>query len=110
MKNLKRYILEAFRLRDDTKVKQSTYEKPEENKSFTEKDVIDYVKRVGAYDKTWSTQEDKMRAWHEGRRKQNIKACSDKKLKLNYAICVYFNYDEQAKQLRAEIDARGITY
>lgn len=109
MKNLKQYINEAFRLRDDTKIVKQKDDEPQE-KSFTKEDVLDYVRHHGIFDKTWSTQEAKMEAWHEGRRKQNITACSDKKLKLNYAICVARHYDEQAELLRREIDARGLTF
>lgn len=55
-----------------------------------------------------SKQEEKMDAWHNGERKQNVANCSDAKLKMNYEICVQKGYDKEAAQLKAEAAKRGI--
>ena len=34
------------------------------------------------------TQMEKMEQWHKGLRRQNVKACSDEKLKIYYNICL----------------------
>lgn len=57
------------------------------------------------------TQQDayqKMQDWHDGKRKQNVGACSDAKLKMNYKVCVELGFDKEAEELKAEADKRGI--
>ena len=51
----------------------------------------------------------KMTAWHNGERKQNIKACSDAKLLAYYNICNEMGYTDQSAQLLDEIEARHLT-
>lgn len=53
-------------------------------------------------------QEQKMDAWHRGTRKQNVGACSDSKLKMNYDICVRKGYVLEANQLFNEAKKRGL--
>lgn len=53
--------------------------------------------------------EEKMLAWHEGRRKQNLSNCSDAKLKMNYKICKSHNYEKEIELLQQEANKRGIT-
>ena len=52
---------------------------------------------------------DKMKAWHEGTRKQNIGAMSDAKLKMNYAVCKELGFDKEVDILKAEADKRELT-
>ena len=52
--------------------------------------------------------EEKMDKWHEGKRKQNVKACSTDKLIMNLGICKRKGYDSEAQQLQDELDSRGI--
>lgn len=52
--------------------------------------------------------ESKMDKWHEGKRKQNVKACSTDKLIMNLGICKRKGYDAEAQQLQDELDSRGI--
>lgn len=58
---------------------------------------------------TKSAAYDKMTAWHNGTRKQNVGALSDAKLKLNYDVCVELGYDAECEILKAEATKRGIT-
>ena len=58
--------------------------------------------------KTIKGGQEKMDAWHNGTRKQNVKNCSDDKLKAYYKICVDSGYDEEAEKLRREADSRGL--
>lgn len=58
--------------------------------------------------KTIKGGQEKMDAWHNGTRKQNVKSCSDDKLKAYYKICVDSGYDEEAEKLRSEADSRGL--
>ena len=52
---------------------------------------------------------DKMKAWHEGTRKQNVGAMSDAKLKMNYAVCKELGFDKEVDILKAEADKRELT-
>lgn len=52
--------------------------------------------------------ESKMDKWHEGKRKQNVKACSTDKLIMNLRICKRKGYDSEAQQIQDELDSRGI--
>ena len=56
-----------------------------------------------------SEAETKMTAWHNGERKQNVKACSDAKLKAYYKVCKNLGYEDEANKLKAEADSRGMT-
>lgn len=58
---------------------------------------------------TQSIAYDKMKAWHEGTRKQNLKACSDAKLKMNYKVCKELGYDEEMKKIEDEAKSRNLT-
>lgn len=58
--------------------------------------------------KTVKDGQEKMNAWHNGERNQNVKRYSDDKLKTYYKICVDSGYDEEAEKLRAEANSRGL--
>lgn len=51
---------------------------------------------------------EKMDAWHNGERDENIKACGTDKLKKYKAICQAKGYDAEVAALQAEIDKRGL--
>ena len=51
---------------------------------------------------------DKMKAWHEGTRKQNLANCSDAKLKMNYKVCKELGYDAEMKKIEDEAKKRNI--
>lgn len=51
---------------------------------------------------------DKMKAWHEGTRKQNLSNCSDAKLKMNYKVCKELGYDKEMREIEAEAKKRDI--
>lgn len=51
---------------------------------------------------------DKMKAWHEGTRKQNLANCSDAKLKMNYKVCKELGYEKEMNQIKAEAEKRDI--
>jgi hypothetical protein len=52
------------------------------------------------------TSEEKMDRWHNGKRKENIKACSDEKLAEYLKICRKKGYTEEIKLINAERKAR----
>lgn len=52
------------------------------------------------------TPEEKMDRWHNGTRKENIKACDIDKLKEYRKICRAKGYTEEVKQINAEINRR----
>lgn len=52
--------------------------------------------------------EKKMFQWHHGLRGQNVKACSDDKLKMNYKICKRMGYEEEMKAIKQEADNRDL--
>lgn len=64
--------------------------------------------KAATKEKTVKGGQEKMDAWHNGERKQNVKRCSDDKLKAYYKICVNSGYDEEAKVLKDEADSRGL--
>ena len=91
----------------------------EEIYGLTDEDDEDLVESVKIKAKKKSVTEDltktdkkdaesKMDKWHEGKRKQNIKACSTDKLIMNLGICKRKGYDAEAQQLQDELDSRGI--
>ena len=51
---------------------------------------------------------DKMKAWHEGTRKQNLSNCSDAKLKMNYKVCKELGYDKEMGQIETEAKKRNL--
>ena len=51
---------------------------------------------------------DKMKAWHEGTRKQNLSNCSDAKLKMNYKVCKELGYDKEMDQIETEAKKRNL--
>lgn len=54
------------------------------------------------------TPQEKMDAWHEGNRRENIKACGDRKLAAYIKICKNSGYDKEANIIRQEFKRRGI--
>ena len=66
------------------------------------------IERLTEANLSYSDQEKKMDAWHSGARKQNVKACSDEKLKMNLEICEKKNYHQEGKQLHDECVRRGM--
>jgi len=59
-------------------------------------------------DKAQKAAYDKMKAWHEGSRKQNLSNCSDAKLKMNYKVCKELGYDKECGLIEDEAKKRGI--
>ena len=55
-----------------------------------------------------SDAQSKMEKWHKGQRRQNVKACSDEKLKAYYMICLDKGYVMEASTLYKEIVDRDI--
>ena len=51
--------------------------------------------------------EEKMDLWHNGERRENIKACGDAKLNKYLKICQDKGYDEQVKIIEDELHNRG---
>lgn len=51
----------------------------------------------------------KMNAWHNGNRKENLKACSDAKIICNYKYCKRCNYTHEMRMLETEANRRGWT-
>ena len=52
---------------------------------------------------------DKMKAWHEGTRKQNLSNCSDAKLKMNYKVCKELGFDKECGLIKDEAKKRDLT-
>lgn len=50
----------------------------------------------------------KMTAWHNGERKQNVGACSDAKLKVYYNTCKSLGFETEMNVLKAEAESRGL--
>ena len=90
--------------------------KEEIYKEFEDEDLVESVKiktkkKSVTEDLTKADKEDaesKMDKWHEGKRKQNVKACSTDKLIMNLGICKRKGYDSEAQQIQDELDSRGI--
>lgn len=54
------------------------------------------------------TPQEKMDAWHEGKRRENIKACGDRKLASYINICKNKGYDKEVGLIRQEFKRRGV--
>lgn len=50
----------------------------------------------------------KMTAWHNGERKQNVGACSDAKLKMYYNTCKSLGFETEMNVLKKEAESRGL--
>ena len=50
----------------------------------------------------------KMQDWHDGKRGQNLKNCSDAKLKMNYKVCKELGFDKEIDLLKKEAEKRNI--
>ncbi len=83
----------------DAEPVEKPLENPESSSKNTEKKISNKAKSE-AYDK--------MKAWHEGTRKQNLKACSDVKLKMNYRVCKELGYEEEMKKIEDEANSRNL--
>lgn len=81
-------------------------EKPLENPEPTEKK--ERGKRTTMSKGANKAAYDKMKAWHEGTRKQNVANCSDAKLKMNYKVCKELGYEKEMNILKQEADKRNI--
>ena len=66
------------------------------------------VKQALNEDSDELTPGEKMDAWHNGERKENIKACDADKLKKYKAICKAKGYDAEVAAIQAEIDKRSL--
>lgn len=69
---------------------------------------MDYRIRLKKLEEDVLTPLQKMRAWANGDRKENVKACSDGKLKVYYDICVQNGYTQEANVLKDEAKNRGL--
>ena len=49
-----------------------------------------------------------MAEWHAGRRKENVKACSDQKLELYRDVCAEDRYYDELHVLLMEANRRGL--
>lgn len=54
--------------------------------------------------------EHKMEAWHDGKRKENIKACKPEKLIMYWQICLDREFKDQLDALEEEANRRGWTF
>ena len=87
---------------------QGPVEKPLENpEPSTEKKERgkDTKMSKGAKDAAY----EKMKAWHDGTRKQNLSNCSDAKLKMNYKVCKELGFDKECGLIEDEAKKRNIT-
>ena len=51
----------------------------------------------------------KMQDWHDGKRGQNLKSCSDAKLKMNYKVCKELGYEKECGLIEDEAKKRELT-
>ena len=103
MKNLIEFIQEAL-------IKKGTKNVPdEEYYDAPPMTIRQAISEVGMGNNYWNAQ-DKMKDWHEGKRKENIKACKDAKLIMFWDICTAKKYDDQLDELELEANRRGWTF
>lgn len=74
-------------------------------------DTLDELKKSNRQQATYNPNrydaENKMKAWHDGTRKQNLKLASNDKLKYYYKICNELGYDKEMEQIEAELNSRN---
>lgn len=68
----------------------------------------DKTKDIKVNDKVYAIQKEKMEKWHAGTRKQNLKNCTNGKLKLNYVICKELGFDKECQAIEKEAKSRGL--
>ena len=73
---------------------------PKEKKERGKNTVMSKGANAAAYDK--------MKAWHEGTRKQNLSNCSDAKLKMNYKVCKELGYEKEMREIEKEAKKRSL--
>ena len=73
---------------------------PKEKKERGKNTIMSKGANAAAYDK--------MKAWHEGTRKQNLSNCSDAKLKMNYKVCKELGYEKEMELIKKEAEKRNI--
>ena len=83
-------------------------EKPLENPEPKEGAKKERGKDTKMSDKAKEAAYDKMKAWHEGKRKQNLGTCSDAKLKMNYKVCKELGYDKECGLIEDEAKKRDL--
>lgn len=81
--------------------KKQLYESMMEN-------IANELKSILNEDEKELTPGEKMDAWHNGERKENIKACGADKLRKYKAICQAKGYDAEVAAIDAEIEKRGL--
>lgn len=97
MKDITTYIEENFLINAKTDIGGDTSKK--------KRDLSKTKMTSSAYRAAYG----KMKAWHDGTRKQNLKNCSDAKLRMNYEVCLMYNFDKECKLIEDEAYRRNIT-
>ena len=109
MKNLIEFIQEALlsaKNRENLKKIAAPAEEYYDDPPVT---ITQAMSKVAMGNNYWNAQ-DKMDAWHAGKRKENIKACSVEKLVMFWEICTAKKYDDQLDELELEANRRGFTF
>lgn len=100
--DFKRFI-EAIPAKELDKAEQevSSNEEPVYNSTRSASDIKALKAKPSDYEK--------MKNWNEGKRRENIKLCSDAKLLMYRDICLEMGYEDQLQQINAELSNRNIT-
>ena len=98
MKHLINFIQEGLKL-GSSKINDN----PEKELSSSE-----IMQKISFKGKAYTEACQKMEAWHKGVRKQNLKNCSNEKLKNNYWICRKMGYTKEVDQIKNEANSRGL--
>lgn len=105
--------------REETKVNTKPSEilqnKSEDDSEDNKEEVSNNMNQVVAQDEEDKdlleealTPEEKMDLWHDGKRRENIKACGDRKLVKYRHICLQNGYDKEVEIIEKELEKRGI--
>lgn len=104
MKNILEFVKESLIKKGTKRVDDEDYYN---DPPMTKSEAIRKLDKTGRI--YWEAQQ-KMDAWHEGKRNENIKACSDAKLIMFYEICSNKKYRDELEAIENEAQRRGWTF
>lgn len=104
------YVTESLdKTRYNKTLRQKLQESVDKETEDHKKAMLESLNTLGIdLDESLSPQE-KMDAWHNGTRRENIRACGDDKLLMYRKICADSGYADEVDKIDAELENRGIT-
>lgn len=110
MKNLIEFIHETLLSPKNREHLKKTAASAEEYYDDPPMSASEAISRMGGTGRAYWDGQEKMDMWHDGKRKENIKACKPEKLIMYWEICTQRKYKDQLDDLEEEANRRGWTF